>query len=80
MTLLDHVAQLRDADAWNPDAAFDAFEGWAAERGLPLYPAQEEALLEIVTGSNVILSTPTGTGKSLVAMGAPSTPPPSRRS
>ena len=70
MTLLDHVAQLRDADAWNPDAAFDAFEGWAAERGLPLYPAQEEALLEIVTGLNVILSTPTGTGKSLVAMGA----------
>ncbi|WP_347755716.1 DUF3516 domain-containing protein [Agrococcus sp. ProA11] len=65
MTLLEHAP----AD-WDPDAAFDAFESWALERGLTLYPAQEEALLEIVTGSNVILSTPTGTGKSLVAMGA----------
>ena len=70
MSLLDHATQLRDAGTWNPDRAFDAFEAWSAERGLTLYPAQEEALLEIVTGSNVILSTPTGTGKSLVATGA----------
>ncbi|MCH1881968.1 DEAD/DEAH box helicase [Agrococcus sp. ARC_14] len=70
MTLLDHATALRDAERWEPDAAFDAFEAWAAERGLTLYPAQEEALLEIVTGANVILSTPTGTGKSLVATGA----------
>lgn len=55
---------------WNQDAAFDSFASWAASRGLPLYPAQEEALLEIVSGSNLILSTPTGTGKSLVAIGA----------
>ena len=40
------------------------------EQGLSLYPAQEEALLEIVTGANVILSTPTGSGKSLVAVAA----------
>src|SRR6202012_3743881 len=39
-------------------------------RGLSLYPAQAEALIEIVSGSNLILSTPTGTGKSLVAVGA----------
>ncbi|PRI09999.1 DEAD/DEAH box helicase [Leucobacter massiliensis] len=53
------------------DDAFAAFEAWAwEERGLRLYPAQEEALLGIALGSNVILSTPTGTGKSLVAMGA----------
>jgi superfamily II RNA helicase len=66
------MAQLLDlAPApWNPDAAFDGFASWAAGRGLPLYPAQEEALLEIVSGSNLILSTPTGTGKSLVAIGA----------
>ena len=38
--------------------------------GLRLYPHQEEALLEIATGANVILSTPTGSGKSLVAIGA----------
>ncbi len=55
---------------WNPDAAYEAFEGWAAERGLPLYPAQAEALIEIVSGNHLILSTPTGTGKSLVAIGA----------
>src|ERR1700719_730751 len=53
-----------------PDAVFDAFAGWSKQRGLALYPHQEEALIEIVTGANVILSTPTGSGKSLVAMGA----------
>ncbi len=56
--------------ASDPDAVFDAFAGWASARGLDLYPAQEEALIEIVTGANVILSTPTGSGKSLVALGA----------
>jgi superfamily II RNA helicase len=55
---------------WNADAAFEIFAEWALARGLPLYPAQEEAVMEIVSGSNVILSTPTGTGKSLVAIGA----------
>lgn len=55
----------------NADDAFAAFEEWALEeRGLELYPAQEEAVLGITLGSNVILATPTGTGKSLVAIGA----------
>ena len=53
-----------------PDAIFDAFAGWVADRGLVLYPAQEEALIEVVSGSNVVLGTPTGSGKSLVAVGA----------
>ena len=53
-----------------PDDLFTAFAGWAEERGITLYPAQEEALIEIVSGSNVILNTPTGSGKSLVAAGA----------
>ena len=53
------------------DDAFAAFEEWALEeRGLSLYPAQEEAILGITLGSNVILATPTGTGKSMVALGA----------
>ncbi|MGH3468055.1 MAG: DEAD/DEAH box helicase, partial [Thermocrispum sp.] len=57
-------------DAADPDALYDAFATWAAGRGLTLYPAQEEALIELVSGANVILSTPTGSGKSLVAMAA----------
>jgi superfamily II RNA helicase len=68
MSLLDRLPPT-PADA-DPDALFEAFEAWAAEQGLTLYPAQEEALIEVVTGANVILSTPTGTGKSLVATGA----------
>ena len=65
MTLTD----LLPADA-APDSVFDSFAGWAKEQGLALYPHQEEALIEVVSGANVILSTPTGSGKSLVAMGA----------
>jgi superfamily II RNA helicase len=64
VSLLEHLPA--DPD---PDALYDAFEKWAGGQGLTLYPAQEEALLEIVSGSNVILSTPTGSGKSLVAAG-----------
>ena len=64
-TLTERIAPGADADT-----AFDVFAGWAEDRGLTLYPAQEEAVIEIVSGSNVILSTPTGSGKSLVAVGA----------
>lgn len=53
-----------------PDALYDAFVTWVGEQGITLYPAQEEAVIEIMTGSNVILSTPTGSGKTLVATGA----------
>ncbi|HEX5114373.1 MAG TPA: DUF3516 domain-containing protein [Pseudonocardiaceae bacterium] len=54
----------------DPDALHDTFVTWAADQGLTLYPAQSEALIEIVSGSNVILGTPTGSGKSLVATAA----------
>ncbi|HVX07937.1 DEAD/DEAH box helicase [Humibacter sp.] len=54
----------------SPDDVFDVFSEWAGERGLTLYPAQEESLIGIVSGANVIVSTPTGTGKSLIAVGA----------
>jgi superfamily II RNA helicase len=49
------------------DDLLDRFLAYVAEKGLELYPAQEEALLELLAGKNVILSTPTGSGKSLVA-------------
>jgi superfamily II RNA helicase len=53
-----------------PDSLYDAFEAWTTGQNLILYPTQTEALIEIVDGANVILSTPTGSGKSLVATGA----------
>jgi superfamily II RNA helicase len=65
VTLTDLVPVRAD-----PDAVFDAFADWATRLGLEPYPHQEEALIEVVAGSNVILSTPTGSGKSLVATGA----------
>ncbi|TDT34133.1 DEAD/DEAH box helicase [Naumannella halotolerans] len=53
-----------------PDALYEAFSEWARDRGTTLYPHQEEALLELVSGNNVIISTPTGSGKSMVALAA----------
>ncbi len=55
---------------WDPDAFLAAFDEWARSRGLRLYPAQEEAVLELALERHLVLSTPTGTGKSLVAVAA----------
>ncbi|MFC9190275.1 DEAD/DEAH box helicase [Streptomyces cyaneofuscatus] len=65
VTLIDQLPQTAD-----PDALFEAFSSWTESQGITLYPAQEEALIEVVSGANVILSTPTGSGKSLVAAAA----------
>ena len=51
------------------DEALDLFLGWASSRGIELWDHQEEALLDLASGSHVILGTPTGSGKSLVALG-----------
>lgn len=51
----------------HPDAVLDAFLQAMTARGLTLYPEQEEAILELFAGRNVVLNTPTGSGKSLVA-------------
>src|SRR5699024_872272 len=59
-----------DGGSPDPDELYEGFTSWAQDRGLTLYPAQSEALIELVSGSHVILSTPTGSGKSLVAIGA----------
>lgn len=50
------------------DLLFELFVAWVQARGIELYPAQEEAVLEIFTDHHVLLKTPTGSGKSLVAV------------
>jgi superfamily II RNA helicase len=52
------------------DAVLGGFTDYVGEIGLELYPAQEEAIFEIVLGNHVILNTPTGSGKSLVGAAA----------
>ena len=55
-------------DTAGADELLDAFIEWSAAAGLELYPHQEEAVLRLLSGENVVLSTPTGSGKSLVAI------------
>ncbi len=62
-------APLRLAEATD-DALLTRFLAAVAARSLELYPEQEEAVLELLAGRNVILNTPTGSGKSLVATAA----------
>lgn len=50
--------------------AYDRILEHAEGRGLELYPHQEDAILALLAGDNVVLATPTGSGKSLVAMAA----------
>jgi superfamily II RNA helicase len=57
-------------DPPDEDALYDAFTAWTQAQGLSMYAAQQDAVLELITGSNVILATPTGSGKSLVATAA----------
>jgi superfamily II RNA helicase len=54
----------------DPDALLDGFVDFVSGEGITLYDAQESAILELLAGNNVILNTPTGSGKSLVAAAA----------
>lgn len=54
----------------NADAILERFLEWTTDIGLELYPHQEEAILELFAGKHVILKTPTGSGKTLVALAA----------
>jgi superfamily II RNA helicase len=66
-TLYDLIP--RDGNCGN-DALLGRFLEYAEGRRLQLYPAQETAILELFEEKNVILNTPTGSGKSLVASAA----------
>jgi len=56
-------------EALDDDTLLERFLDFVESRNLTLYPAQEQAILELYTGRSVILNTPTGSGKSLVATG-----------
>src|SRR3954453_9017501 len=66
-SLAQRLPSPAEADA---DRVYDELVGWAAADGLTLYPHQDQALVELLSGNNVVLATPTGSGKSLVAVGA----------
>ncbi|HEY7514770.1 MAG TPA: DUF3516 domain-containing protein, partial [Vicinamibacteria bacterium] len=55
------------AGAADSDELLGRFLDYVSSRELVLYPAQEEAVLALFEGQNVILNTPTGSGKTLVA-------------
>ncbi|HYN29986.1 MAG TPA: DUF3516 domain-containing protein [Dermatophilaceae bacterium] len=63
-------AALAEGAPLDADSLYAVFTTWAQERGLPLYAHQDEAVIEWFSGRHVVLSTPTGSGKSLVATAA----------
>ena len=65
--LKEFIPQAQNGEVASEDL-LEAFMEWAESRGTTLYPAQEEAILELLDGKNVILNTPTGSGKSMVAL------------
>jgi superfamily II RNA helicase len=51
------------------DDIYERFFTWVQSRGITPWPHQEEAMLSLLSGDHVVLNTPTGSGKSLVALG-----------
>ncbi|NKX55842.1 DEAD/DEAH box helicase [Arthrobacter mobilis] len=70
MNLLDQLPAASAVSSTDPDRTYTSFVEWVESRNMELYPAQDEAVMELVTGNNVILATPTGSGKSMVAVAA----------
>lgn len=70
MQLTDFLPDPDHGEQIAPEILYDRFVEWTGQRGIELYPAQDEAVTELVDGKNVIMATPTGSGKSLVALAA----------
>ena len=52
------------------DEIYERFFTWVEDvKGVKPWPHQEEAIMDLLAGDHVILNTPTGSGKSLVALG-----------
>lgn len=66
---MSRLPQIPD-DFADADTVWETFESHLADSGLSLYPAQEEAILSVLAGDNTIVATPTGSGKSMVALAA----------
>ncbi|MCI1984181.1 MAG: DUF3516 domain-containing protein [Bifidobacteriaceae bacterium] len=66
---MDYVPGDGEARNLSEDDIYERFFDWVDARGMNPWPHQEEAMMSLVTGEHVILSTPTGSGKSLVALG-----------
>jgi superfamily II RNA helicase len=64
LTLYDLIPR---AEPPTVDLLLGRFLEFTESKQLQLYPAQESAILELFEDKNVILNTPTGSGKSLVA-------------
>lgn len=66
----DETEQASEPEPWlTPEEAYERFMEWVSSRGIEPWGHQEDALFSLAAGSNVILGTPTGSGKSLVALG-----------
>ena len=66
----DETEQASEPEPWlTPEEAYERFMEWVSSRGIEPWEHQEDALFSLAAGSNVILGTPTGSGKSLVALG-----------
>ncbi|MEK7393379.1 MAG: DEAD/DEAH box helicase, partial [Fibrobacterota bacterium] len=60
---------LTNVGYFSNDELLEHFLDLVQLKGISLYEAQENAILELWDGKNVILNTPTGSGKSMVASG-----------
>lgn len=71
MALKHYLSDLDDVpESLLDESILETFTRWATDTGISLYPHQEEAVFELVADNHVVLATPTGSGKSLVALGA----------